>query len=88
MVITAKSTAMLTTVLEQNSVLGHLFHIRLLKLSFWFWLAPKRQRSISAGSESFRKTLMNNEAALLGMVVCGCGNSLPFANARWCLHQE
>ena len=58
---------MLTTVLEQNSVVGHLFHIRLLKLSFWFWLAPKRQCSISAGSESLRKTLRNNEAALFGV---------------------
>ena len=48
----AKFTATLTVAGEENSVLGHLSQIILLKLSFWFCVAPNKHLKKGAVTES------------------------------------
>ena len=87
-VIIARFTAICTVVGEQNSVLGHRHHTRLLKLSFWFWVAPSKHLSSSCLSERRVKIGFTYSARSRGIFGVCVGGYCDRAIARWYLHHD
>ena len=82
-VSTARFTAICTVVGEQNSILGHQHHTRLLKLSFWFWVTPSKHLSSSCLSERRVKIGFTYSARSRGIFVVCIGGCCDRAIANW-----
>ena len=87
-VIIVRFTVICTVVGEQNSVLGHRHHTRLLKLSFRFRVAPSKHLSNSCLSERHVKIGFTYSGRLRGIFGVFVGGCCDRAIARWYLHHD